>query len=112
VADAAVYGVSVPGTEGRAGMAAVVATPDFDLGELRRALVARLPDYARPLFIRIVDAIELTGTFKLRKQALARAGYDPASTSDALYVDDAAQGQYLPLDEALHQRLQAGQLRF
>jgi fatty-acyl-CoA synthase len=111
VTDAAVYGVSVAGTEGRAAMAALVAGPDFDLGELRRALVARLPDYARPLFIRIVSAIELTGTFKLQKQELARAGYDPAGMSDELYIDDAAQGAYVRLDEALHQRLQAGKLR-
>jgi len=111
VTDAAVYGVSVPGTEGRAAMAALVAGPDFDLGELRRALVARLPDYARPLFIRIVSAIELTGTFKLQKQELARTGYDPAGMSDALYIDDAAHGAYVRLDEALHQRLQAGKLR-
>jgi fatty-acyl-CoA synthase len=111
ITDAAVYGVSVPGTEGRAAMAALVAGPDFDLGELRRALVARLPDYARPLFIRMVSGIELTGTFKLRKQELARAGYDPSATSDALYIDDAAHGAYVRLDEPLHQRLQAGKLR-
>jgi len=111
VADAAVYGVSVPGTEGRAGMAAVVATPDFDLGELRRALVARLPEYARPLFIRIVDAIELTGTFKLRKQELTRDGYDPARVRDAVYIDDAARNAYVRLDGERHARLQAGKLR-
>ena len=112
VTDAAVYGVRVPGTEGRPGMAALVAGPGFDLGELRRALVARLPDYARPLFIRIVTAIELTGTFKLRTQVLAREGYDPARMSDALYVDDAVHGAYVSLDEVLHQLLRAGKLRF
>src|SRR6516164_9671299 len=101
VADAAVYGVAVPGSEGRAGMAAVVVAQDFDLDRLRRALAARLPEYARPLFIRIVSAIELTGTFKLQKQELARAGYDPAGMSDALYIDDAAHGAYVRLDEAL-----------
>ena len=111
VADAAVYGVSVPGTEGRAGMAAVVAAPDFDLGKLRRALVARLPDYARPLFLRIVSALELTGTFKLRKQELALEGYDPARVRDALYLDDAARNAYVPLEAELHARLQAGKLR-
>jgi fatty-acyl-CoA synthase len=111
VADAAVYGVGVPGTEGRAGMAALVAVPDFDLGELRRALVARLPDYARPLFIRIVTAIELTGTFKLRKQELALEGYDPSRVRDALYMDDAARGAYVPLDGELQALLAAGKLR-
>jgi fatty-acyl-CoA synthase len=111
VADAAVYGVSVPGTEGRAGMAAVVAAADFDLGELRRALVTRLPDYARPLFLRIASALELTGTFKLRKQELALEGYDPARIRDALYIEDAARAAYVPLDAEMHARLQAGKLR-
>jgi fatty-acyl-CoA synthase len=111
VADAAVYGVAVPGTEGRASMAALVAGEGFDLRELRRALVERLPDYARPLFIRIVTSIELTGTFKLRKQELAAAGYDPARVRDALYIDDAAGNAYVPLDAERYARLQAGTLR-
>ena len=111
VADAAVYGVSVPGAEGRAGMAAVVAAKNFDLDELRRALVARLPDYARPLFLRIVSALELTGTFKLRKQDLALEGYDPERVSDALYIDDGTRDAYVPLDARLHARLKSGKLR-
>jgi fatty-acyl-CoA synthase len=92
-------------------MAAVVAAADFDPGELRRALVTRLPDYARPLFLRIVSALELTGTFKLRKQELALEGYDPARVRDALYIEDATRAAYVPLDAELHSRLQAGKLR-
>jgi len=111
VVDVAVYGVSVPGADGRAGMAALVAAKGFDLEALRRALITRLPHYARPLFLRIVPALELTGTFKLRKQELAREGYDPANVSDALYVDDATRDAYVRLDVALYQRLQAGELR-
>jgi fatty-acyl-CoA synthase len=110
VSDVAVYGVSVPGTEGRAGMAALVAGEGFALETLRRELAARLPRYARPVFLRIVPAIELTGTFKLRKQQLVREGYDPAAVSDALYFDDAARGAYVPLDAVLYQRLQSGQV--
>jgi fatty-acyl-CoA synthase len=111
VTDAAVYGVSVPGTEGRAGMAAVVVAQDFDLDRLRRALAARLPEYARPLFLRIVSALELTGTFKQRKQELALEGYDPGRVRDALYIDDGTRDAYVPLDEALHARLLSGKLR-
>jgi len=111
ISDVAVYGVGVPGAEGRAGMAALVVRSDFALGELRRALRERLPDYARPVFLRIVPAIELTGTFKLRKQELADEGYDPRRVPDALYVDDPARGAYVPLDAALHERLCSGQLR-
>src|SRR5215831_1501339 len=111
VADAAVYGVEVPGTEGRAGMAALVIDEHFDLDELRRELLERLPEYARPVFLRIVSSMELTGTFKLRKQELVREGYDPARVGDALYMDDATRDAYVRLDVALYQRLQAGELR-
>jgi len=111
VADAVVYGVEVPGTEGRAGMAALVTDEHFDLVELRRALLERLPEYARPLFLRIVSSMELTGTFKLRKQKLALEGYDPARVRDALYMVDAALGAYVPLVTELHKRLKAGKVR-
>ena len=111
VAEVAVYGVSVPGADGRAGMAALVVVDGFDLDAFRGALVARLPHYARPVLVRIVPAIELTGTFKLRKQDLVAQGYDPAKVRDALYVDDAARGAYVPFDAALHRSLQTGQLR-
>jgi fatty-acyl-CoA synthase len=73
--------------------------------------VERLPEYARPLFIRIVSALELTGTFKQRKQELALEGYDPARVRDALYVDDPESAAYVPLDLEVHARLRARKLR-
>ncbi|HSY04958.1 MAG TPA: long-chain-acyl-CoA synthetase [Steroidobacteraceae bacterium] len=111
ITDVAVYGVAVPGSDGRAGMAAVVVEDGFDPAELRRALSRQLPPYARPVFLRIVGALQITGTFKLRKQELAAQGYDPARIRDALYLDDAAAQCYLPLDAARYVRLQAGELR-
>src|SRR5581483_1335444 len=111
VDDAAVYGVRVPGADGRAGMAAVVVRAEFDLGAFRRHLVARLPEYARPLFLRIVPAIELTGTFKLRKHELALEGYDRTTVSDTLYFDDRQQQRYVLLDEALYEKLSTGKMR-
>ena len=111
VTDAAVFGVTVPGAEGRAGMAALVVDSSFDLGAFRSHLVERLPDYARPLFLKVVAAIELTGTFKLRKQDLAVAGYEQASAGDALYFDDRQQGAYVVLDEAVSARIREGKMR-
>lgn len=111
VKDAAVYGVTIPGADGRAGMAALSVDGSFSLDEFRRAVSAALPAYARPVFVRIVPNIELTGTFKLRKQDLARAGYDPARVSDALYVADAGADAYVPLDAARYHQLAAGALR-
>jgi fatty-acyl-CoA synthase len=105
VTDAAVYGVQVPGTEGRAGMAAVVVGPDFNLPAFRDYLTARLPDYARPVFVRIVPTMELTGTFKLRKQTLLAEGYDP-SRVPGVYLEDRTLGEYVTLDARTYQRLQ------
>jgi fatty-acyl-CoA synthase len=110
VSDAAVYGVNVPHADGRAGMAALVVGADFELREFRAHLAAALPTYARPQFLRIVRAIELTGTLKLDKQALAREGYDNSVVSDPLFVEDKQAQSYVPLDDASFARLQNGSL--
>jgi fatty-acyl-CoA synthase len=111
VTEVAVYGVPVPNGDGRAGMAALAVHGDFDLRELHRMIAGALPAYARPVFVRIVPAIELTGTFKLRKQELAIEGYDPAQVTDPLYLDDPRSAQYVALDPKLHAELQSGKLR-
>ncbi len=111
VGDAAVYGVAVPHHDGRAGMAAIVADAAFDLGRLRRHLAARLPAYAWPMFLRLCDGIELTGTFKPQKHRLAQQGYDPRQIADRLYVNDAAAGAFVPLDAALYEAIQSGRRR-
>jgi fatty-acyl-CoA synthase len=111
VAEVAVFGVAVPNADGRAGMAALVVGADFELTELRRTVVSALPAYARPVFVRIVPALEITGTFKLRTQELVRQGYDPRQVNDALYFDDAARGQYVRLDAQLYDRVVSGDQR-
>ena len=111
VRDATVYGVAIPGADGRAGMAALVVDDDFDLAALHRHVAACLPGYARPVFVRIRGELETTGTFKHRKDELAREGYDPAATSDAIYVSDPQQQAYVRVDGALFERIQRGQLR-
>jgi fatty-acyl-CoA synthase len=111
VSDAAVFGVTIPGTDGRAGMAALVVNPKFDLGTFRRHIAARLPEYAWPLFLRIVTSIALTGTFKLRKQELALEGYDRDRVDDDLYFDDKRHQAYVTVDAGLHAQLRAGKLR-
>ena len=111
IADAVVFGVAVPGADGRAGMAALVAGPELDLATLRRYLAARLPDYARPVFLRLISNIEMTGTFKLRKQEPATEGFDCTRIKDALYFDDRQQESYVRLDDALYGRLREGKVR-
>jgi fatty-acyl-CoA synthase len=111
IAEASVYGVAIPGTEGAAGMAALVIDGDLDVAEFRRHLARRLPAYARPLFLRLKDRIETTTTFKQKKNELARQGFDPAATGDPIYFDDPAQQAYVRLDNALYERIKAGEVR-
>jgi fatty-acyl-CoA synthase len=94
-----VYGVRVSGAEGRAGMVCLTYTEPshFAAPAFHEFAVARLADYAVPLFVRISRDADLTTTFKLRKIDLQRAGYDPARTQDGLYVRDARAGTYLPV---------------
>jgi fatty-acyl-CoA synthase len=111
VQEGVVYGVDVPNADGRAGMAALVVGGGFDLDALHRHAVGSLPPYARPLFLRLLPALEATGTFKPRKQDLAREGFDPARTRDPLYLDDPRVGRYVPLDRALFAEIAAGRIR-
>ena len=111
VLEANVYGVAVPGTEGRAGMAALVTDHDrFDLAAFRSHVDATLPPYARPLFLRLQPQIVTTGTFKYRKIDLAADGFDPGAVADPLYFKD-PEGAYVPLDAALFARIKAGEVR-
>ena len=60
--DSVVYGVDIPGVEGKAGMAAIVEdVAKFDLEKFLKRMKAELPIYAIPLFIRLVATIDLTG---------------------------------------------------
>ncbi len=76
-----VYGVAVPGRDGRAGMAAVVAKDNLNLTALRDHLARELPEYARPVFLRIREDNDVTTTFKQKKLDLVKQGFDPGGTS-------------------------------
>jgi fatty-acyl-CoA synthase len=114
VAFCAVYGVEVPGAEGRAGMAAVVLEPGapVDGGALFAGLEARLPAYARPAFVRIQGMPEITATFKLRKVALQEQGFDPSACADPILYREDALRAYRPLDAETASRIEKGELRF
>ena len=114
VALCAVYGVEVPGAEGRVGMAAVVldAGARLDGHALYARVTAELPAYARPAFVRVQDAPDLTGTFKLRKVELQKQGFDPTASNDPLFVRDDGQGAYVSLDATTIHQIQTGELRF
>jgi fatty-acyl-CoA synthase len=110
VTDATVTGVEIPGCDGKAGMAVLVADGAIDLADLRRHLAERLPPYARPLFLTIRKEIEITGTFKHRK-AVGAPSYDPALSPDPIYFHDSAREAFVRLDADLYRRIRSGEVR-
>lgn len=106
-----VFGVEVPGTDGRAGMAAlrlVEGVDSLDLDSFSAHVQAELPPYARPLFLRIQREIDTTGTFKLLKGDLRKQGYDPSRVEDVLCVLKPGETQYEAMDQAWFDRIQSG----
>jgi fatty-acyl-CoA synthase len=108
VLDVNVYGVEIPGRDGRAGMAAVVAGEGFDLDGLYSHLAAQLPAYARPLFLRLSQGLEITETFKHRKRELAADGFDPRGIADPVFFGSSERSIYAALDLALYEKILAG----
>ncbi len=102
VQEASVYGVEVPGADGRAGMATLVVGDGFDLDEFGRRVEAELPRYARPLFLRTREEVDITTTFKHRKADSVREGFDPATVDDPLYFLHPDDGRYVALGPELH----------
>lgn len=111
VIDATTYGVGIPGTDGRAGMSALVVNEGFDIAALPAHLGQRLPPYARPAFIRICCEIDATETFKQKKGDLAREGFDPDAIADPLFMLDPKSGAYVALDAEAHAQIVDGTIR-
>ncbi|XP_076224108.1 long-chain fatty acid transport protein 4 isoform X2 [Nomia melanderi] len=110
--DATVYGVQVPGMEGRAGMAAIV-DPDslLDFKALAEGLEKALPSYARPIFLRIVKELEMTGSFKLKKVHLQKEGFDPSKVQDKMYFLSGNK-EYVEITPELYQEIISGSRKF
>jgi fatty-acyl-CoA synthase len=111
VKNATVYGVTIPGAEGRAGMAALVTSDALDLAAFRSHLIGLLPGYARPLFFRLRRELALTSTFKYTKNDLVRDGFDPAASDDVIYVNHPEWDALVRLDAELYHRIQSGHIR-
>ncbi|MGY4602892.1 fatty-acyl-CoA synthase [Bradyrhizobium sp. USDA 4474] len=111
VLDASTYGVAVPEADGRAGMAALVVDRRFDFGIFGEHLSYRLPRYAVPVFVRLCRALDATDTFKQNKQRLIREGFDPSVIDDPLFLRDPVTGDYRSIDQAVYERLIAGEIR-
>jgi fatty-acyl-CoA synthase len=108
ITETTVCGIQVPGMEGQAGLAAVVCENGFDPKNFWKA-AQELPSYAQPRFVRVIDQLATTATFKIQKVDLKKQGIDPAAQAGRVYLrqDDG----YVPLTDALWQDVKAGRAR-
>ncbi|NWV81210.1 S27A6 protein, partial [Dasyornis broadbenti] len=108
-----VYGVSIKGYEGRTGMAAIVLKRHFAFnGErLYKHVVDFLPSYAQPRFVRIMDVMQITATFKHQKMQLVNEGFNPEIISEPLYFMHESAHSYIPLTREIYQKVISGEIR-
>ena len=90
-------------------MAALEVEGGFNPEHFRAHMALRLPAYARPVFLRIVDSLVLTETFKQKKQLLAQEGFDPSVITDTLLAD--CGDGYVTLDSDVYARISSGLIR-
>jgi fatty-acyl-CoA synthase len=106
-----VYGVEVPGHEGRAGMAAITAAGALDFDGLAVFLDQHLAAYAQPLFLRLQAQPDTTGTMKFQKKRLQAEGFDPDRADDPLWFRHPDLKTYVPLTPDICATIVAGGFR-
>ncbi|XP_070686223.1 long-chain fatty acid transport protein 2-like [Pempheris klunzingeri] len=113
IKEANVYGVEVPGLEGRAGMAAVILSKGqtFDSSGVFKHVENYLPAYARPRFLRIQSSLDITGTFKHLKVKLREQSFNPNQVTDPLYFLDEKIKDYVPLTLDIFNSVISGKIR-
>ena len=110
VAESIVYGVEIPNTPGRAGMANLILKDpqkQFDFKGFLKFMKSELPPYAVPLFLRVSTATLTTETMKHQKSHLKQEGYDTTQVSEPLYFLE-PQGEYVPLTKEMMEKINTG----
>ena len=117
IAEAVVYGVEIPNTNGRAGMAAITLVDGEELNEADLSAMVNvfkkcLPSYAIPVFLRVQAKVETTGTFKYQKNKLKEDAFNPAKTSERLLVLLPGATAYCDVNDEIFNNIQNYQYRF
>ena len=114
------YGVTVPGHEGRAGCAAVtLTTSNADYKDIVRYARANLPRYAVPVFLRVVKRSSHIHNHKQNKVGLRKEGVNPnkLGTEEKEGGDDVllwlkpGADSYLPFERHDWERLERKEVR-
>ena len=105
-----VYGVEIPGTDGRAGMAAIVLREgldiqNMDIGNISWHIHQHLPGYARPIFLRLLNELPTTSTHKLQKNELRDQAFHLDKVNDSLLVLRPGEQLYTKLNSDFYDQI-------
>lgn len=107
------FGVELPGHEGKAGMLALTSQElNLSLDELFIKMREKLPSYSIPVFVRLANQLDTTGTFKFQKTNLKRDGFNVDLVNDPIYVLDTKSSCYRELSRSMYEDIQQCNLRF
>ncbi|MFW9822987.1 MAG: long-chain-acyl-CoA synthetase [Candidatus Thorarchaeota archaeon] len=115
VSMASVYGVKIPFTDGRAGMASLVINTnlkDFNLNRLLNHFKANLPYYAIPMFLRFKPNLAITSTFKFKKGDLKKESFNLDIIDDPIYILHPEKQEYVPLTQEIHENIKNKKYKF
>ena len=117
IADAVVYGVEIPHTNGRAGMVAITLFDGMqfdptDYANMYEQFKSALPAYAIPVFLRIQQKVEITGTFKHQKNKLKAQAFNLTEVDDQIFVLLPGENTYSILTSEVFQNIQEYKYRF
>ena len=110
VMDCNVYGVKIDSAEGKAGMAAMNVSDEFNFNSFTDHVNKNLNTFQRPYFLRLTKDMKTTGTFKHQKEDLKKQGFDPNLITDKLYFYQ--KDSYIEIDNNLFTRIHSGEERF
>lgn len=114
IEDATVYGVKIPGHEGRCGMAALTFMEDetMDWKRFLSYLNRRMPEHARPIFIRIYKHLDDIYNLEEVKQQLQHEGFDISRVKDPIVYYHPQKEAYLPMTVDVYNDIMEGKLSF
>lgn len=98
-----VYGVSLPNTDGKIGMASLVTKEKLNLDIFLKKLQEKLPSYALPYILKFSQQKHITTTtLKIQKTALAKEGIENYKKAKHFVLID---GKYIELDQILYNKI-------
>ena len=110
-----VYGIEIPGCEGRAGMASIlteVKHEKFDFNKFIKTLHDNLPKYAIPIFVRFLSELNTTSTYKIQKNDMKKIGFNIKETNNPIYAYLPGSTEYIHLTERIYENILNRKYRF